>query len=289
MPGPTSHNYYSQRLKLHYVDWGNPLAPPLLLVHGGRDHCRSWDWVAEALCSCYHIIAPDLRGHGDSQWLVGGSYVLPDYVYDVAQLVHQANLAPVSIISHSLGGMICLQYAGLFPEKVRQLIAIEGLGMPPVKEEEETKKPIDTRLANWVEYLRKLSARTAHKYLTVEDAVKRMQEANERLTPDQAHHLTDHGIDQNEDGTFSWKFDNYVRVFPPYGLNEKERQSLWARINCPVLLVRGTESWDTNPEKDGRARHFQAANTIEMEGAGHWVHHDKLEEFLSVIEEFFEE
>ena len=101
MPGPTSHNYYSQRLKLHYVDWGNPLAPPLLLVHGGRDHCRSWDWVAEALCSRYHIIAPDLRGHGDSQWLVGGSYVLPDYVYDIAQLVHQADLAPVSIISHS--------------------------------------------------------------------------------------------------------------------------------------------------------------------------------------------
>ena len=131
MPCPSSHNYFSQRLKLHYVDWGNPMAPPLLLVHGGRDHCRSWDWVAESLCDRYHIIAPDLRGHGDSQWLVGGSYVLPDYVYDITQLVHQANLAPVSIISHSLGGMICLQYAGLFPDNVRQIVAIEGLGMPP--------------------------------------------------------------------------------------------------------------------------------------------------------------
>jgi hypothetical protein len=47
--GPTSRVYFSQRLRLHYVDWGNPGAPPLLLVHGGRDHCRNWDWVAQAL------------------------------------------------------------------------------------------------------------------------------------------------------------------------------------------------------------------------------------------------
>src|SRR5580692_2693484 len=66
--GPTSRVYFSQRLRLHYVDWGNPSAPPLLLVHGGRDHCRNWDWVAAELSDRYHIIAPDLRGHGDSAW-----------------------------------------------------------------------------------------------------------------------------------------------------------------------------------------------------------------------------
>src|SRR3546814_2515031 len=65
--GPISNSFISQRLKLHYVDWGNESAPPLLLVHGGRDHCRSWDWVAERLADRYHIIAPDLRGHGDSR------------------------------------------------------------------------------------------------------------------------------------------------------------------------------------------------------------------------------
>ena len=70
--GPTSRFYYSQGLRLHYVDWGNPEAPPLLLVHGGRDHCRNWDWVARELSRDYHVIAPDLRGHGDSQWMVGG-------------------------------------------------------------------------------------------------------------------------------------------------------------------------------------------------------------------------
>src|SRR5258708_7519682 len=66
--GPTSRTYFSQRLRLYYVDWGNPEAPPLLLLHGGRDHCRNWDWVAAELRQDWHVIAPDLRGHGDSQW-----------------------------------------------------------------------------------------------------------------------------------------------------------------------------------------------------------------------------
>ena len=60
--GPTSHTYFSQRLRLHYTDWGNPDAPPMILIHGGRDHCRNWDWVAEHFRKDYHIIAPDLRG-----------------------------------------------------------------------------------------------------------------------------------------------------------------------------------------------------------------------------------
>src|SRR5436309_1546530 len=109
-PGPTSHTYFSQRLRLHYVDWGNPAKPPLLLVHGGRDHCRNWDWTAAALRDDWHVIAPDLRGHGDSQWSTDGSYTMAGYIYDLAQLVHQQRLAPVTIIAHSLGGNVLLRY-----------------------------------------------------------------------------------------------------------------------------------------------------------------------------------
>ena len=110
--GRTSHNYYSQRLRLNYVDWGNPSAPPMILIHGGRDHCRNWDWVAEQFREEYHIIAPDLRGHGDSQWMEGGTYGQLDYVYDIAQLLHQKDMIPVTIIGHSLGGAIALQVPG---------------------------------------------------------------------------------------------------------------------------------------------------------------------------------
>jgi pimeloyl-ACP methyl ester carboxylesterase len=129
--GPTSHNYYSQRLKLHYVDWGNASSPPLLLIHGGRDHARNWDWVALALRHDYHIIAPDLRGHGDSEWARGGQYALIDYVLDIAQLLDQLQLFPITIIGHSLGGGIACQYSGIYPERVKRLVALEGLGPPP--------------------------------------------------------------------------------------------------------------------------------------------------------------
>ena len=129
--GPTSRIYFSQRLRLHYVDWGNSDAPPLVLVHGGRDHCRNWDWVAEELRRDWHVIAPDLRGHGDSGWSQDGTYGMAGYIYDLAQLVHQLKLAPVTIIAHSLGGNIALRYAGLYPDNVAKVVAIEGLGPSP--------------------------------------------------------------------------------------------------------------------------------------------------------------
>lgn len=129
--GPTSHSYISQRLKLHYVDWGNADAPPLLLVHGGRDHCRNWDWVAEKLRDRYHVIAPDLRGHGDSAWSPDGNYDMDAFVYDLAQLIHQLDLSPVTIVSHSMGGNVALRYTGLYPDTVSKLVAIEGLGPRP--------------------------------------------------------------------------------------------------------------------------------------------------------------
>jgi len=115
--GPTSNSFISQRLKLHYVDWGNEGAPPLLLVHGGRDHCRSWDWVAEKLADRYHVIAPDLRGHGDSAWSPDANYDMDAFVYDLAQLIHQLDLAPVTIVAHSMGGNVALRYTGLYPTR----------------------------------------------------------------------------------------------------------------------------------------------------------------------------
>ena len=254
MEGPTSHVYFSQRLRLHYVDWGNEDAPPLLLVHGGRDHCRNWDWVAEALRDDYHIVAPDLRGHGDSQWVIGGGYNQIDYVYDVAQLLNQKKTTPATVIGHSLGGSISLLYSGLFPKTVTKLVSIEGMGPPPAMIKERIDQPLEDRLHLWVNELRKLSGRIPRRYPSLEEAYERMQKENPHLTEDQARHLTIHGSNQNEDGSYSWKFDNYVRNFPPVGLNFEDLHGLYERISCPTLLVRGTESWAGDPEKDGRAK-----------------------------------
>ena len=286
MEGPNSHIYFSQRLRLHYVDWGNESAPPLLMVHGGRDHCRNWDWVAQALRQDYHIVAPDLRGHGDSQWAVGSTYNHVDYVYDIAQLIHQKKMDPVSIIAHSMGGGVSLTYAGLYPETVEKLVVIEGMGPPPEMIRDRIDVPVQERLDNWVQDLRKSSGRLPRRYPTLEEAYERMQAENPHLTEAQARHLTIHGSNQNEDGTYSWKFDNYMRNFSPIGLPFEAQHELWSRISCPTLLIRGTESWASDPAKDGRADHFQNVTVANIEKAGHWAHHDQLDEFLRLTREF---
>jgi pimeloyl-ACP methyl ester carboxylesterase len=285
-PGPTSRIYFSQRLRLHYVDWSNSSAPPLLMVHGGRDHCRNWDWLAEALQRDWHIIAPDLRGHGDSEWSKDGTYMMAGYVYDLAQLVHQLKVAPVTIIAHSLGGNIALRYAGLYPENVAKLIAIEGLGPSPRRIAERSATAFPERMRAWIDEQRGLSGRLPRRYASIEDAFRRMQGENKHLTPEQARHLTQHGVNQNEDGTYSWKFDNYVRSWPPYDMTTRNVEELWSRIACPTLLVYGKESWASNPDEDGRAKHFRNAEVVSFEGAGHWVHHDRLDEFIGLARRF---
>ena len=290
MPGPTSHTFFSQRLRLHYVDWGNGGKPPLLLVHGGRDHCRNWDWVAAALRDDWHIIAPDLRGHGDSQWSTDGGYTMAGYLYDLAQLIHQQRLAPVTIIAHSLGGSVALRYAGIYPDTVVRLVAIEGLGPSPERLTQYRSRPIEARMDEWIREQRVLAGRLPRRYASIQDAFRRMQEENPHLTAEQARHLTVHGANQNEDGTYSWKFDNYVRAFPPYDMSTRDIQALWGRITCPTLLLHGTESrWAGHPAEDGRAALFRHARVGGVDGAGHWLHHDRLDEFLKIVQAFLAE
>src|SRR5215470_1003754 len=193
MPGPTSHTFFSQRLRLHYVDWGTPSKPPLVMLHGGRDHCRAWDWAAVALRDDWHILAPDLRGHGDSAWSTDGSYTIAGYIYDLAQLVHQQRLAPVTIVAHSLGGQVALRYAGLYPDTVARLVAVEGLGPSPAQLEKFKERTIVERMDEWIGEQRNLAGRLPRRYATIEDAFRRMQEENPRLTVEQARHLTEHG------------------------------------------------------------------------------------------------
>jgi len=283
--GPTSHYYYSQRLKLHYVDWGNPEKPLAVLVHGGRDHARNWDWVAQALRTDYHVIAPDLRGHGDSEWARGSEYAMVEYVVDIAQLLSQLNSFPVILIGHSLGGGIVLQYSGVYPDKVRKVVAIEGLGPPPHMIQQQSKHAHE-RMQLWITQMRELAGRLPRRYKTLDEAVRRMREANTRLSEAQAYHLTVHGTNRNEDGTYIWKFDNYVRAQSPYRFNVDDAWGIWGRIHCPTLLFRGMESWASDPEQDGRAKAFRNVKVVNVPSAGHWVHHDQLDIFLPAVQDF---
>ena len=284
--GPITNSFISQRLRLNYIDWGNPDAPPLLLVHGGRDHARSWDWVAEELRHDWHIIAPDLRGHGDSAWSPDGNYEMSAFVYDLAQLIHQLNLTSVSIIAHSMGGNIATRYAGLFPENVRKMVNIEGLGPSPKMLAERDATGIKKRFRQWIEDKRNAAGRTPKRYPNIEAAYERMKTENSYLTDEQARHLTVHGISRNEDGSWSWKFDNYLNIWAMFDMPEEDLLAIWKSITCPILMIYGANSWASNPEKDGRINNFPTAKVVEYENAGHWLHHDQFDRFMADVRAF---
>jgi pimeloyl-ACP methyl ester carboxylesterase len=116
-----------------------------------------------------------------------------------------------------------------------------------------------------------------------------MREENSFLSEEQARHLTLHGVQRNEDGTYTWKFDNYVRVFYPQRYDVGETRELWGRVSAPTLLMRGSQSWASDPAVDGRLSAFPNARLVNVEGAGHWVHHDRLDEFLREVRRFLAE
>ena len=284
MRGPRSRFFQSQRLKLHYAEWGEPGGKPLMLVHGGLDHARSWDWVADALGDAYHIVAPDLRGHGDSDWVIGSSYPTADSIYDVRHLFAHLGWKRAPIVAHSLGGVITLQLAGAFPDLVDRLLVVEGWRYSMYGEFLNKAPPVEERVRKWVGLVDALGQREPRHYPTLESAIARMREANPRLTPAQAHHLTLHGCRRNADGTYSWKYDNYVRAIAPYRFDTHEHEQLWSLIKCPVLLVSGRGGFAVDPAQV--LAHVSTGRAVMFEDAGHWVHHDKLDEFVALVRDF---
>lgn len=286
MKTPQSHWFQSDGLRIHYLDWGNHTAPPLLLVHGGRDHSRNWDWVAEALKTNYHVMALDLRGHGDSDWGGPNAYSVMEYVYDLSQWVKHLQLDRLTIIGHSLGGAIALKYAGIYPEKIKRLVVIEGLGASPSQLEQLKMQGPAERFKRWETKIERRANSPKRYFASQAEAIARMQTVNSHLPSKVSEHLAIYGSRRTEDGLYRWKFDYRARDYPDIYLGDQESRELWRNIDCPVLLVRGANSWASDPLKDGRAAYFNDARVINIDSAGHWPHHDQLEEFMVALRSF---
>lgn len=280
---PISHYFYSHRLKLHFWDWGQDGKPSLVLVHGGLDHARNWDWVARSLREHFHVYAIDLRGHGNSAWAPGAIYSVAEYVLDLSALVDIIDDFPIYLVGHSLGGVIVLHYSGIYPARVAKAVSIEGFG-PPASH--RVHRPASERVRNWIEQTRQSEQRTPRSYASLEDAVARMKEANPHLLDEVARHLTLHGTNWNADGSLIWKFDNFARPFGPYGYNLDDAKEVLSQITCPTLLFWGTESWAEDPEADSRITAINNHRLVKVPNAGHWVHHDQLQIFLEEASRF---
>jgi pimeloyl-ACP methyl ester carboxylesterase len=280
-PEPTDWFYESQGLRLHVTDWGNAAAPPLILLHGGRDHSRSWDLIARALQPHFHVMAPDLRGHGDSEWAKGSSYTLSDHIYDLTPLASAGR--ETVLVGHSFGGMISLAFAGTFPERVSRLVALDGAFLPS-----PSSAPIDAQMAEWIAQLDSISRSKVRRFRDVTEAAERMSVHNKRLTAEQALHLARHAVRQNADGSFSWKYDPYQQARAPYRLSRDDYTALWSRITCPILLLCGIESFIPDPGKAGILSHFKQADQEIIAGAGHWLHHDEPRDVLAALRLFLD-
>jgi len=283
---PTSRYFTSQRLRLHYLDWGNPAAPTVVLVHGARDHARSWDWVARALIDRWHVVALDLRGHGDSAWSPDGAYAPLYHTCDIAEFVDHLGDERVDIVAHSFGGSLCVRYAAMFPEKMRKLVAIEGIGVSGRDLADVRTRVADVRWREWIDRRRVLFSHEPRRLKSTEDAVRRVAQENTRLSPEQARHIAIHGIRRRDDGSYAWKFDTMVRSSSPNEATEQDQYQMWRAVTCPTLLVWGRESWAVNPEEDGRAGYFPDARVSAYDAAGHWVHHDRLDAFVAEVRGF---
>jgi pimeloyl-ACP methyl ester carboxylesterase len=179
------------------------------------------------------------------------------------------------VVGHSMGGMVSLTYAGAFPEKVSRLVVLDGVTNFPARRV----KPIDVRIADWVGDLDKAALRKIHPYPSVADGAERMLGRNARLTREQALHLATHG-------RYRWKFDPYLRARAPYRLSLEDNIALWSRIACPTLLVAGSESFLPDPESAGVLKRFRHAELVKIEGAGHWLQHDRPEEVVKLLKAF---
>ncbi len=178
------------------------------------------------------------------------------------------------------------RYTGLFPEKVRRLVNIEGLGPPPQLLAERAAQTPDESWRAWLTQRQGAATRQPKRYTSIDDAFARMRAENTYLSAEQARYLTIRGIARNEDGTWSWKFDNYVHSYLPWDISEVELEYLWYRITCPVLLLHGAKSWAPNPARNGIALHFRNARVVSCEHSGHWPHHDQFDEFMLEIKAF---
>jgi pimeloyl-ACP methyl ester carboxylesterase len=279
---PESRYFESSRLRLHYVVWGDESRPALLLVHGGQDHARSWDFVAERMVDRYAVYGVDLRGHGDSDWAKGPAYQFSNHVSDIAKLVDILDRDKIRIVGHSMGGRVVVDYACTFPERVDRIVSIEGFGRPPVD-----LTPAQ-RVRKFVDDIRKSEAFRPHVYPTIEAAEKRMQEANEHLTPEMVRHLTRYAVRPGEDGGWVWKYDPFQRVLPTPDWSMDEFRQMWKALQAPILMLGGTESWFSRERMGIVESALPHARTVMVEGAGHWVHHDQLETFVKLVRDFFE-
>ena len=278
----------------HVLTWGDPSAPKLFMLHGWMDVGASFQFLVDALSRDWHVIAPDLRGFGDSQWQAQG-YWFHDYIADLEALIdHYARNQPANVLGHSLGGNIVMQYAGVRPQRVRRVVSLEGFGIPG-----ETSDDAPKKIAKWLDAQRTMPAFMP--YANLAAVADRLQKNNSRLKRDQAEFLAAHWAKQTSDGARLASDPRHKLPFPNVYRME-EVVAIWRNVEAPTLWIAAAQTnilrWlsagaETPSESDRfevvrrRMTHIRDARLAIVDDAGHMLHHDQPQAVARLIEPFF--
>lgn len=276
-------------LNMHIRHWGKPEAPKLFMVHGWMDVAASFQFVVDCLAQDWHVIAPDWRGFGLTEYPKVESYWFPDYVADLdAILQHYSPEQTVNLLGHSMGGNIAMLYAGVRPERIAKLINLEGFGMPMTQA-----KQAPGRYRKWLDELRETPSLRA--YASALEVAARLQKTNPRLSDERASFLAQHWAKENAQGQWELLADPAHKNSSPLLYHVDEVLECWQNIAAPVLWVEAndTDIWrmigskeEARIEIDRRMQFIPQLQTKIVMDAGHMLHHDQPEVLAQMIEEF---
>jgi pimeloyl-ACP methyl ester carboxylesterase len=279
------------RTELRLWCWGDAAAAPVLLLHGAYDHGRMFDDLAPRVAALgYHAIALDFRGHGDSGPLDTGFAWALLHV-DLALLVRDVVGSAVGVVAHSFGGGQAIGLAGAFPELVRWLVVMDGLGPPP----DALVPPDDIRAAIRTSAKRTdriLFDRRRREWPSVEDMAAYRRSQNPRLSPGWAEHLARHGSRRGPGGGYVWKADPMFGLGVPSEFSVELLAEEQRRVQCPVLVITGTEhdTWrDLTPEQEAERVGWLRARHVTVPGTGHYVHLEDPEATMTAIRAFIDD
>lgn len=254
--------------------WGDESRPLLLLLHGWADTGTSFQFLADVLARCWHVVAPDWRGFGDSDRAPGG-YWFPDYLADLdALLDHLSPAAAVRLLGHSMGGNIATLYAGARPDRVAALVNMEGLGLEPRPAAEAP-----GRYAQWLAQLREPPQMRS--FASVDALAAHLRQRDPHLDAGRAQFVARcwSRVD-DASGECVLKADPAHKRVNPVLYRHEEFIACMAAITAPTMLVMGRESWVWERFGEAAVRREIAAalggyHLAVIDASGHMLHHDQ--------------
>lgn len=224
-----------------YRRTGPQRGPALVLLHGLMDNSAGFAPLLAALETQgmleRDVIAPDWRGHGDSE-ATPGAYWFPNYLADLEALLEALGVsAPVILVGHSMGGQIASLYAGTRPSRVAGLITLDSLNVPDSDPDEAPK-----RYSDWLDTLADGALASERLYDSVANFAARLARRYPELGDPARHYLAASWLRPTVDGRHRLCADPAHGRRMPYGFRAAEAAALWREVRCPVLCIDGGRS-----------------------------------------------